>query len=356
MLKRKPKNKEWIQSTNMMFNRPHFKEYVMARLVTISVALFIVFSILLFVFVSEEKDAYVAIALLGLGFTVFVYAIYHIASRMQKELSTINQHLSNLDKVEKIAYTAHFFTQEFEDLNQNLIKVLKSAKKREDVKQRYNAKLKLKNRQRSDMLSAIAHEFRNPIASIMGYSETLQDDPNITQELREKFLGKIHKNGEKIEDLLSRLILWNKFETKEMTLHPVKFDIYALMQEVSLSLEEQYQSRTIVVQGESHTVEADKTLIEIVLKNLVENALKYSKKDVMVSFKEGKISVSDKGVGINEKDIEKVTKKFYRSGSHNWDNSMGLGLAIVKTILSLHKSKLEIESKMEVGSTFSFKI
>ncbi|HEC45979.1 MAG TPA: sensor histidine kinase, partial [Epsilonproteobacteria bacterium] len=51
---------------------------------------------------------------------------------------------------------------------------------------------------------------------------------------------------------------------------------------------------------------------------------------------------------------DKVTKKFYRSGTHNWDNSMGLGLSIVKTILSLHKSKLDIQSKENEGSTFSF--
>jgi len=75
-----------------------------------------------------------------------------------------------------------------------------------------------------------------------------------------------------------------------------------------------------------------------------------------VRIKEGRVSVTDKGVGISNKDIDKVTKKFYRSGTHNWDNSMGLGLSIVKTILSLHKSKLEIESKVDEGSTFSFTI
>jgi signal transduction histidine kinase len=275
---------------------------------------------------------------------------------MQNELKIINTYLSNLDNIDSIDYKTHFFTQELEEINQSLIKVLKSSKKREDVKQRYNTKLKLKNRQRSDMLSAIAHEFRNPIASIMGYSQTLQDDPGIAQELREKFLGKIHKNGDKVEALLSRLILWNKFESKEAKLHVTHFDIYSVMQEVALWLEEQYPSRKIVLQGESHTVEADRTLIEVVLKNLVENALKYSKDEVIVSLKEGKVLVSDKGLGISKKDIEKVTKKFYRSGTHNWDNSMGLGLSIVKTILSLHKSKLEIESKVDKGSTFSFKI
>jgi signal transduction histidine kinase len=339
-----------------MFNRPHFKEYVMARLVTVAVITFIVFSLLLVVFIPDTNTVLIAIGLLALAFCIFIISVYRGAHHMQKELVTISNYLKNLEDIDQIDYKTHFFTQEFEDINQNLIKVLNSAKKREDIKQRYNAKLKLKNRQRGDMISAIAHEFRNPIASIMGYSQTLQDDHDIPKPLQEKFLGKIYNNGNKIESLLSRLILWNKFESGEAKLHKSSFDIYTLANEVKYSLEEKYKSRKIDIDGESYMVEADRTLMEVVLKNLIENGLKYSKDEVLVQIKDGLISVIDKGVGINEKDLGKVTKKFYRSGTHNWDNSMGLGLSIVKTILSLHQSKLEIESKEDKGSTFSFKI
>jgi len=339
-----------------MFERPHLKEYVIARLVTIAILIFIVFSIVLFLFIADTQVALSVIFLLALAFSIFIFAIYRGAGRMQKELNTINKYLKNIDEIDKIDYKARFFTQEFEQINQSLIKVLKGAKKREDIKQRYNAKLKLKNRQRADMLSAIAHEFRNPIASIMGYAQTLQDDPNIPEPLQEKFLGKIYKNGDKIEALLGRLLLWNKFESGEATLHKSSFDIYMLAGEVKLFLEEKYKNREIAIEGGSLSINADRTLMEVVLKNLIENALKYSKEKVVVKIEDNRISVIDKGVGIREKDLDKVTKKFYRSGAHNWDNSMGLGLAIVKTILSLHQSKLEIQSKIDKGSTFSFHI
>lgn len=339
-----------------MFNRPHFKEYVMARLVTVAILLFIIFSIFLVLSTPDGQDGLTPIFLIGLAFSIFIFFIYRGAEHMQKELTTVNQYLANLEEIDQIDYKARFFTQEFEEINQNLIQALKKAKKREDIKQRYNAKLKLKNQQRADMISAIAHEFRNPIASIMGYSQTLQDDPEIPKPLQEKFLGKIYNNGNKIEALLSRLILWNKFESGEATLHKSSFDIYTLVQEVKLSLEEQYKSREILIKGESHIVDADRTLMEVVLKNLIENALKYSKDEVYVLIEKDNISISDRGVGISDKDLDKVTKKFYRSGTHNWDNSMGLGLSIVKTILSLHKCKLNIHSKVDEGSTFSFKI
>jgi two-component system, OmpR family, phosphate regulon sensor histidine kinase PhoR len=339
-----------------MYRRPHFTEYIMARLVTLAVATSFIFSILFLILIPEDNIAFTAIGLLILGFSIFIYAINRGARRMQKELLIINTYLDNLDKTEKIDYKAHFFTQEFEDINQNLIKVLNSAKKREEIKQRYNAKLKLKNRQRGDMISAIAHEFRNPIASIMGYAQTLEEDKEIPYALQEKFLGKIYNNGIKIEALLSRLVLWNKFESGEATLHPSQFDLYVLANEVKTSLEEKYPQREIVIEGSSYMIEADRTLLEIVLKNLMENALKYSKDEVLVKINADQISVMDKGAGISSADITKVTKKFYRSGTHSWDNSMGLGLSIVKSILALHGTNLEIESEEEKGSTFSFHI
>jgi signal transduction histidine kinase len=328
----------------------------MARLVTLAVFTGFVFSILFFIFLPEGNTAFYATGILILGFLVFIYAIYRGAKRMQNELFIINTYLENLEKTEKIDYKAHFFTQEFEDINKNLISALQRAKKREDIKQRYNAKLKLKNRQRADMISAIAHEFRNPIASIMGYAQTLEEDKEIPAALQEKFLNKIYNNGIKIESLLSRLVLWNKFESGEATLHPSNFDLYTLVQEVKTALEEKYPQREIVIEGSSYMVDADRTLLEVVLKNLMENALKYSKDDVTVKVNPDQIAVIDQGFGISSSDISKVTKKFYRSGTHSWDNSMGLGLSIVKNILALHGTSLEIESEEEKGSTFSFHI
>ncbi|MGC9351149.1 MAG: sensor histidine kinase [Sulfurovum sp.] len=329
----------------------------MARLVTLSLTVFVIFSVILATFIIDTGILALVIFLLWLALTIFVYAIYRGASKMQGELNKVNKYLKVLDTVDTIDLERHFFTREFEQLNDNLTKVLQKSKKREEIKQRYNAKLKLKNKQRGDMISAIAHEFRNPIASIIGYAQTLQEDKDIPPSLHDKFLGKICNNGDKIEALLGRLVLWNKFESGEAKLHQSTFDLLTLTQEVKSALvDEKYKTREILIQGERREIEADRTLMEIVVKNLIENALKYSKEDVLVIITDETFSVSDKGVGISEEDIEKVTKKFYRSGTHNWDNSMGLGLSIVKKILALHHTELEIESKLDEGSTFSFKI
>jgi len=97
-------------------------------------------------------------------------------------------------------------------------------------------------------------------------------------------------------------------------------------------------------------------MIELVLINLVDNALKYSDSDVKVVLKEDELYVKDRGIGIKEEHLDKVSSKFYRVKKNSWDNSMGIGLAMVSYILKMHKSKLDISSKFAEGSVFSFSL
>ena len=275
---------------------------------------------------------------------------------IKKELKLLERYLSGIDTIDEKQGKIDYLTKEFENINIKLIHLLRKIKKRNKKKRKYTAQIKLKNRQRSDMLSAIAHEFRNPIAAIMGYAQTLNDDDEIPPLLQKKFLTKIYNNGEKIEELLSRLLLWNRFESGEQKLQLSKFNLQLLAKDVALTLEEKYKTRKIVVSETPLIIKADKALMDIVIKNLIENALKYSDETVVIEIENREFKVIDRGVGISDKNIDKVTKKFFRTDEHSWDNSMGLGLAIVKQILKLHNITLKIESQEDYGSTFSFRL
>jgi len=337
-----------------MYNRPSLSEYVIARLITLVIFITALFTLILVFTPEKYHNIYFYVTLFSASQILLLTSVYYGTKRISRELKNVENYLSGVSKNPEPS--ARFFTREFESINLKLIHTLQKMQKREKEKRKYTAKIKLKNRQRSDMLSAIAHEFRNPIASIMGYSQTLTEDEEIPSGLRLKFLGKIYNNGEKIEELLSRLLLWNRFESGEQKLQTSKFDLKPLAKEIAINLEDKYKNREIIVEGEALFIKADKALMEIVLKNLIENALKYSKELVKVKLTENSVLVIDQGVGISEENIEKVTKKFFRTDEHSWDNSMGLGLAIVKQILKLHDTVLEIESKEDRGSTFSFQI
>ena len=235
----------------------------------------------------------------------------------------------------------------------NLVKKLSS---RDKQKRKYTAKLRLMNKQRNDILSAISHEFKNPVASIIGYAQTLQEDPDITPKIREKFLSKISSNGDKISQMLDRLALSVKLENDDLKIEIKRFDMKKLCEEVVSNLSLKYRNREITLEASNTIVEADKTMIELVLVNLVDNALKYSQMEVQVVLKDDELSVIDKGIGIQEEHLDKVTAKFYRVNKNTWDNSMGIGLAMVSYILKMHSSKLKIISKVAEGSVFSFSI
>ena len=288
---------------------------------------------------------------------VIVFAFYTSKRMSEKIVYDIEQITVFLDEISSKNYNAVIKTKYFYEFLQislmlkNLVKKLSS---REKQKRKYTAKLRLMNKQRNDILSAISHEFKNPVASILGYTQTLQDDPDINPKIREKFLNKISSNGDKISKMLDRLALSVKLENDDLKLDVKDFDLKVLCEEVVSNLLLKYKDREIILEASNTMVEADKTMIELVVINLVDNALKYSEMDVKVVLKANELSVIDKGIGIQEEHLDKVTAKFYRVKKNTWDNSMGIGLAMVSYILKMHNSKLDIKSKFAEGSTFSF--
>ena len=297
---------------------------------------------------------------LAVVFLVILAIAFYISKNMsEKIVYDIEQITQYLDEISNKNYKAIVKTKYFYEFLQislllkNLVKKLSS---REKQKRKYTARLRLMNKQRNDILSAISHEFKNPIASIMGYAQTIQEEPNMPQKIRDKFLSKINSNGDKISKMLDRLAHSVKLENSDLEIKKSKFDLKTLCEEVITNLSLKYRDRGISINAVTTEVFADKTMIELVLINLIDNALKYSSDDVEVLLDSNKVSVIDSGIGIKEEYLDKISNKFYRVDKNSWDNSMGIGLAMVSYILKAHNSTLKIESKFGDGSSFSFSI
>ncbi|MDY0123400.1 ATP-binding protein [Sulfurimonas sp.] len=290
---------------------------------------------------------------------ILILATFISKTMSQKVVYDIEQITNYLDEVSNKNYKAIIKTKyfyEFLQISLLLKNLVKKLSKNERKKSKHMAKLRLMNKQRNDILSALSHEFKNPVAAIIGYAETIEEDNNMPQSIREKFLGKISSNAQKISKMLDRLALSVKLENGDLVLNKSEFDISQLCSEVALNLKSKYRDRDIRVDVGELGVISDKTMLELVLDNLVDNALKYSNGDVFITLRENKISIQDSGVGIKEEHLQKITNKFYRVDKNSWDNSMGLGLAMVTYVLKLLGSSLEISSEFGKGSTFSFSI
>lgn len=285
-----------------------------------------------------------------------LYGAYILSQKVRQEIEKITTNLQQIaDKDYRITITSHFSLEFFEIAN-FLKKLASKLEKRARQKRKYTAKIKLISQQRSDVISAISHEFKNPIASIMGYAQTLMDDGDANPQIRERFLGKIVQNSQKISSMIDRLTLTTKFENGDFQTQTTSFDIGKLTNEIVQSFREKSKGRTLTCNAPESIITADRTMLEIVISNLIDNAIKYSQEEITVSIEENALHVKDSGVGIKDDELEKVTQKFYRTNSHTWDNSMGLGLALVSYILKLHNTQLEIQSTFGEGSDFSFKL
>ena len=309
-------------------------------------------------FVHEEfYNMWLKLSLIfAFSISLGIYIIYKLSQNIKKEIRKVTSTLDDIsNKNYKTAVNASF-AEEFIEIEKHIEGLSKRLEKREKQKRKYTAKIKLISKQRSDIISAISHEFKNPIASVMGYAQTLLDDPNANEKIRERFLEKIVQNSHKISEMIDRLSLATKFENGDLSPKVTSFDLYSLAKDITDSFQDKIKDRTFTCSGKSLMVKADKTMIELVITNLIDNAVKYSQADISVYIKNGFLHVKDSGIGIEENEIEKVTNKFYRSDTFSWDNSIGLGLALVKHILNLHESDLHIKSKLGVGSDFSFKL
>lgn len=281
---------------------------------------------------------------------------YNISKKARHDITQITRYLDDISAKNYKSILKPEYFREFLQISILLKNLVKKLHNRDKQKRKHTAKLRLINKQQNDILSAISHEFKNPIAAVMGYAETLHDDLNLDPKIRERFLAKILSNTHKITLMLDRLALSVKLENNDLSIKPTLFNLSEICAETVSVLQAKYPQRRILYNGISKMVFADKTMIDLVIVNLVDNALKYSEEEVTITLTEHDLSVTDRGIGIAPVELDKITSKFYRVQKNRWDNSMGLGLSIVSYILKLHESSLTIESTLGVGSTFRFSL
>ena len=271
-----------------------------------------------------------------------------LISQISKELKKVESYLDNRFRDKKISLN---YSIEFSKLAKKISRLRKK-------KLKYNAKLKIINYQQEKLLGAISHELKNPMSSILGYSQILKDefmqDSNISN-IHINFLNKIINNGKRIDELLNRLRLAVQLDNNKFELQYRIFNLTNSVKNVVENLAEN-EKRKIQIEVSNYELYADKTLIELVIINLIENGLKYSDGDIIVKLENNFIKVIDFGIGIKDTELSSVTKRFYRINRDSHKQSIGLGLAIVTYILKLHNLKLQINSKIGSGSEFSINL
>jgi len=213
---------------------------------------------------------------------------------------------------------------------------------------------------KAEFVANASHELRTPLTAIKGYLETIEDEDPETQR---RFIQVIRRNVERMSNLVSDLLLLSRLESPEPQLRMEMVDLFELVGDVVKLVERAAKEKGIKLKVDVKPGTAllgDPFLLEQMLLNLLDNAVKYTERgEVSLTAEAGddqvKIRVSDTGIGIPSEHLPRIFERFYRvdKARSRELGGTGLGLSIVKHIVQLHGGRIEVTSQPGRGSTFT---
>ncbi len=195
----------------------------------------------------------------------------------------------------------------------------------------------------------VSHELKNPLSSMKGFIGVLKRWGKKDEELFKESVDEIEKSIDEMRNIIDNLLNLSK----ESPFKKEKIDVRRIVMDVVRDLEKNYSGRRIEIVGNTKVM-ANSDYLKIILRNLIDNALKYSNDDVKIVIEKDCLKVIDKGEGIPKSEIDKIFDKFYRidRSRDRRREGHGIGLSVVKELADKMGMKVEVESTLGKGSIF----
>jgi len=218
---------------------------------------------------------------------------------------------------------------------------------------------------RETFLSMLGHELQTPLSIIKGYTSTLaRSDGNWDPETLRNSLEVIEAESDRLSSIMNKLLLASRIAAGTPALTKEEVELLPLVEKVVRRLQAMTTVHSFQVEFEPDfpPVSADPALMEEVLTNLIDNAIKYSPNGGKITIsgrnagKEVRVTVADEGIGIPKEDMEHIFERFQRTERSvvKKVKGIGLGLYICKAIIEAHGGRIEVASKVDRGSQFTF--
>ena len=227
--------------------------------------------------------------------------------------------------------------------------------------------LRRAERMRADFVANASHELKTPIAGLAGFIETLRGPAREDEAARERFLGIMAEQAERMRRLVDDLLMLSRIEQREHARPDGRVDLDRVLKGVQDLLQLKAQQRSVrleldIAAGLARAI-GDADELTIVFQNLIDNAIKYARPSTPVRItarnveesSQVAVAVRDEGDGIAPGHLPRLTERFYRvdTARSRQLGGTGLGLAIVKHVLNRHRGRLDIQSAAGRGSTFT---
>ena len=215
---------------------------------------------------------------------------------------------------------------------------------------------------RREFVANVSHELRTPITSVRSYAETLEDEPDMPEDTRRRFLEVILNESDRMTKIVQDLLTLSRFDAGSIEFSFAEFSFEKSVRDVynAMAMEAQAHSHNFVLQIEPGlpSIRGDRQRVEQVLINMVSNAIKYTRDggqiEIGAGFRDGQVwcSVRDNGIGIPAEDTAKVFDRFYRvdKARSRESGGTGLGLSIAQEIVTRHGGRMELQSRLGHGT------
>lgn len=215
---------------------------------------------------------------------------------------------------------------------------------------------------RQEFTANVSHELKTPLASISGYSELIESGMATGDDVR-NFAKEIHRNAKRLLTLINDIIRLSQLDSTGFRVNFATVDLREVATDCIEMLALHAENRKVFLQleGDSILVQGEKSMLEEVVYNLCDNAIRYNKPGGYVKIRLSEdeehayLAVEDNGIGISQENQKRVFERFYRVDKSRSKESggTGLGLAIVKHIVLNHKANVQIESELDKGTTIT---
>ncbi|OGU69457.1 MAG: two-component sensor histidine kinase [Stygiobacter sp. RIFOXYC12_FULL_38_8] len=337
----------------------NLKKVLSIRNITLLISSF--FTILLFFILAVFSPSALEVILLISLFLLFSISILLLLRYERKQ-----EHNEIKQVIKKIRGNEYKSSDEI-SLSSNLRELEDEIKAMFSRTQSDIQNLKKLEQIRTEFLGNVSHELRTPIFSIQGYIETLLDGALEDPKVNRAFLLKANNHTLNLNNLLNDLIDISMIESGQMKMSFRYFNIHELLKVIENEFKPEVVKKNLVLSIHSPNPKldlyGDKQRLKQVLSNLITNAIKYTESGsieagVIEEGNYGKIYVRDTGLGIPEADLSRIFERFYRIDRDRSREmgGTGLGLAIVKHIIEAHDSKIEVSSRLGIGSEFIFRL
>lgn len=265
----------------------------------------------------------------------------------------------------RVHHFTHLDTEALQLLAAQAGRALETARRFEEQQHAVERLAEL-DRLKQEFLTTVSHELRTPLTAVEGMGLTLERHWNVLDdETRRDLLERLNANASTLHGIVATLLDFSRLEHGRLEVKPEDIDLEELIKTAVSRLESLFRDHLLQTHyDEDLRVRADPWLLDRVIENLLSNAAKYTPHGTLVELSaramdgSAVVTVSDRGPGIPEHELEHLGELFFRGGDLN-DRAIrgtGLGLAFVNQILALHGTQLEISSRVGEGSTFVFRL